>query len=529
MTIETLDYASISQLSRTDVAYAGSDPLLRPFYQYPVELKGFEQVFADKAKDDCDRALLVQTLQEQYSAFDDFPKVRKNINSLLQDNCFTVITAHQPNLLLGPLYFVYKIMGVIRLSKVLNDKYPSRKVVPMFVIGGEDHDFEEVNHIQLFNKKLVWENNEKGSVGMMNTSSLVSVLDELQKILGESENAKEIFELISKNYRGFSEYHTATQGLLNDIFGRFGLVVINMNSVALKRRFIPHMVREITEQTSHQLVTTTQDRLQALGFKPQAFPREINLFYLQPQLRERIVFDGEFYTVLNTDIRFTSSEILSEINKHPEYFSPNVVMRPMYQEFIIPNLAYIGGGGELAYWLERKTQFESFGINFPMLIRRNSILWIDEAGVQKMAKLELEANELFMEVELLIKNYVVKHSAVTIDLSSEKVVLEQTYNSVEKLAVSIDSTLEKVVAAEKVKLLQGLEILEAKMIKAEKNKQDTAIQQIRTLVQKYCPNGGLQERTDNFLPYYIKYGPDFFDQLLQICDPLKKGFIVVKA
>ena len=529
MQTELLDYTEIPQLSATDVAYVKADSSLRKFYRYEVDYGAFKQIMSDKSKAQCDRGLLVEVLENQYSSLQSFEVVHRNIKELTSDNTFTVVTAHQPNLLLGPLYFVYKILSVIKLSQELNTKFPEKKIIPLFVIGGEDHDFEEVNHARLFNKQLDWHNNEKGAVGMMDTSSLAPVLVELQEILGDSENAKKIFSVVARNYRSYSEYHTATQSLLNDLFGNFGLVVLNMNDRQLKRRFIPFIAAEIFDQPSKKLVEETQNELQVLGFKPQAFPREINLFYLREQLRERIVFEDGVYKVLNTTYQFTKSEMEAEINAFPERFSPNVVLRPIYQEFILPNLAYIGGGGELAYWLERKSQFEYFGVNFPMLIRRKSILWIDEAGSQKMSKLQLATIDLFQDVETVVKRYVLTHSDVAIDLQKEKDLVREQFEKIVQLAIKVDTTLEKTVAAEQTKSLQGIEMLESRIIKAEKHRQETAVQQIRTLVQRYCPNGGLQERSENFLPFYIKYGPTFFDELLKVCDPLQSGFAVVRS
>jgi bacillithiol biosynthesis cysteine-adding enzyme BshC len=528
LTTQRLPFPSIPQLAKTDVAYATAQPELSPFYKYSVDIQSFAKVIEDKKKEKINRKLLVDVLKKQYLSFSTQNTVNINIEALINENTFTIVTAHQPSLLLGPLYFVYKIMSVIHLCKSLKAQYPDYQFVPMFVIGGEDHDFEEVNNINIFNKKLVWQNDEKGAVGMMNTATLLPLLEELKGILGESENAKHIFNLIEKNYTSNQFYHTATQALLNDLFGIYGLVVINMNEAELKRQFSPYILREILEQPSQKLVADTQQALQQLGYKAQAFPREINLFYLREQLRERIVFENSLYKVLNTNFVFTKEELLLELENHPEYFSPNVVLRPLYQEVILPNLAYIGGGGELAYWLERKKQFEYFGVNFPILIRRNSVVWIDEQSKNKMEKLSLSANDIFQDIDILTKNYVTKNSTEELNFSQEKVDLQGIFKRIESIAKRVDPTLEKTIIGEGVKQLQALEQLESRVVKAEKQKHETALNQIKSLVQKFCPNGGLQERYDNFLPYYIKYGRDFFDVLLEECDPLKPGIIVIE-
>jgi bacillithiol synthase len=526
--IKTIPFQLIPQLAKTDLAYVLSEPLLRDFYHYDVDIQSFAKVMADKKKDNTNRELLVKVLKKQYQAFDTDSFSTPLIEKLSSENTFTVTTAHQPSLLLGPLYFIHKIASTIHLSRKLKAQYPDNEFVPIFVIGGEDHDFEEVSSINLFGKKIVWQTEEKGSVGMMRSESLQIVLSELKGLLGESENAQTIFSMIEKNYTTQERYHTATQALIHTLFAQYGLLVINPNDADLKAAFRPYLMQELLERPSQKLVTDTQEKLAAVGFKAQAFPREINLFYLREQIRERIVLEDNQYKVLNTDYVFSKEELLLELEKHPEYFSPNVVLRPVYQEVILPNLAYIGGGGELAYWLERKTQFEFFGVNFPMLIRRNSVVWIDEASQSKMEKLGLTDEDLFQEIDFIIKNYVTKNASGEINILQEKADMQAVFSRIESLAKQIDPTLSNAVAAEATKQLSALDQLESRIVRAEKQKHEVSLNQIRTLVQKFCPNGGLQERFDNFLPFYIKYGTSFFSTLIEHLNPLEKGFIVVK-
>jgi bacillithiol synthase len=386
-----------------------------------------------------------------------------------------------------------------------------------------------VNTINIFNKKITWENEEKGAVGMMKTVSLAAVLLELKTVLGESSNALSIFNIIEKNYTQYPVYQDATQNLLNDLFGKYGLVVLNMNDKDLKKLFIPIMKKEVSEQVSKPLVEKAQAALNDLGFKAQAFPREINLFYLRENLRERIVFEDGKYKALNTSYEWNSlSEILKEIEEAPQYFSPNVVMRPLYQETVLPNLAYIGGGGELAYWLERKEQFAAFGVPFPMLIRRNSVMWIDKGSQDKLSKLNLAWNDLTLDTEQVIKGFLAKNANDPLSMEAEKDEIKRIFQTVLSKAKAVDATLEKSVLAEEAKAVQSIEIVEGKLMKAEKQKNETTLNQIRQLVQKFFPNGGLQERTDNFLPYYLKHGEAFFEVLNDHLNPLEKGFVIIE-
>ncbi len=527
MEITRIPFEQVPQLSYKDVAYATANPTLRSFYKYDVSLEGFAQIIEDKKKDNTNRQVLVDVLREQYKAFEINDLVRQNIESLSDQNTFTVVTAHQPALFTGPLYYIYKIISTINLAEQLDKTYPNYHFVPVFVNGAEDHDFEEVNHASIFNKKLEWQSGEKGSVGMMQTASLAGVLEELKSILGESENAQHLYNIVEKAYTVHETYGTATLHLVHELFKDYGLVAIDMNNAELKKLFIPIMEEELLHQASQQYVEKTQQELEKLGFSSQAHVRDINLFYLREQTRERVVREGDTFKVLNTSYTFSKEKIIQELHAHPEHFSPNVVLRPLYQETVLPNLAYIGGGGEIAYWLERKSQFEHFNVNFPMLIRRNSALWIDSGSANRMEKLDLNVEDLLNDTEILIKNYIAEHSEGELSLAEEKAALENLFQQIAEKAKSIDPTLEKSVLAEGAKQVKSVEQIEGRLVKTEKQKHDTALNQIRSLRDKFFPGNGLQERSDNFMSFYVKYGSEFFNILKENLDPFDKNFIII--
>ncbi len=527
MEIQRIPFAQIPQLADRDVAYANQDPSLRPFYKYPPTLDAFAQIIEDKQQDPIDRPLLVKSLKAQYQALETTEAVRQNIEALAENRTFTVTTAHQPALFTGPLYYIYKIISTINLAENLGRRYPEYRFVPVFISGAEDHDFEEVNHTYLFGKRLEWRQERGGPVGFLPTTSLQQVMLDLKEILGDSDDAREAFQLIEASYAGHEQYGAATIDLVNRLFRDYGLVILDMSRPELKRRFIPYARRELVEQPSKQLVEATTAQLEAAGFSQQAHAREINLFYLQNQRRDRIVFEDGCYRIHDTKQSFSETELLAELEQHPERFSPNVVMRPIYQELILPNLAYIGGGGELAYWLERKEQFVHFGVNFPALVRRNSVLWIDRGASKRLDKVGLTVAGIFADVEELVKDYVRKNTRNELSLAEEKTQLERIFATAAKKAEEIDPTLKKAVLAEGAKQSKTLEQLEGRLMRAEKQRHDTAINQIRSLKDKLFPDGALQERRENFLNFYLRYGRDFFEVLKEQLDPLEPGFVVV--
>ncbi|MEM7105158.1 MAG: bacillithiol biosynthesis cysteine-adding enzyme BshC [Bacteroidota bacterium] len=523
----TLPFDKVPYLSNRDKAYISEHESLTPFYKYSVSFKAFEQIIKDKQGEQIDRETLYSVLSEQYAKEETSHLVKTNISLLKQPNTFTIVTGHQPVLATGPLYFIYKIVSTIKLAAQLNELYPSYRFVPVYWMGAEDHDFEEINHFRIFGKQLVWENDENGAVGEMSTERIGAVVDELKTILGNTKPAQSTLKLVKQAYLKKPTLAEATFNIVNQLFKQWGLIVLNPSHKDLKQLFSRIMIREIKEQPSQKLITNTLEKLEVAGYKAQANPREINLFYARKGLRERIVKEDMLYKVLNTDLQFTERELIAEVEEHPDRFSPNVALRPLYQELILPNLAYIGGGGEIAYWLERKSQFEYFGINFPMLVRRSSVLWIDSGTYQKMLQLGLDELSIFDAFDQLAKAFVTLNASASLNLDSEKAELESLFEVIAQKVKAIEPTLEPSVLAEKTKAAKGISNLENRIIKAEKRKHDQTINQIKKLKEKLFPGGGLQERKDNFLEYHYRYGDHFIETLVKTLNPLEKAFIVL--
>lgn len=531
MTVERIPFTEVPQFSKRDTDYATAQPELREFYKYDVDIEAFDRVMRDKDRDNTDRELLVDELEKQFEALPEIKAVRNQLGHLRSRQTYTVITAHQPSLFLGPLYFVIKICSTINLTRRLNERYVNRHFVPVFITGGEDHDFDEINHAYVYGNRIEWQNEESGPVGAMSTRTLGPALDRLLDILGDRETARGIYEIIERAYTDQESYGMASVRLVHELFGEYGLVTVDMSRPAFKRAFMPMMERELFDSVSQPLVEKAQGQLAERGYSEQAHAREINLFYLggdDQQLRNRIVRNGDSYSVVDTAWQWTAGALREELRKHPERFSPNVVMRPLFQELIFPNLAYVGGGGELAYWLERKEQFEAFGLNFPMLVRRNSLLWIDGSNQKKLEKLDLDYRELFREADLIIRDYVAEASDNELSLGEEQGRLKEIFDGIATKAEEIDPTLKKAVMSEHAKLAKTVGNLEGRLRRTEKQRFDTAMNQIRKLREKLFPKGGLQERHDSFLNIYLQEGPAMFDTLIDTLDPLTPGLVVIR-
>ena len=220
--------------------------------------------------------------------------------------------------------------------------------------------------------------------------------------------------------------------------------------------------------------------------------------------------------------------VIEDLHQHPERFSPNVILRPLYQETILPNLAYIGGGGEIAYWLERKSQFEYAGVHYPMLIRRNSLLLLEDSTTAQMTKAGLTGDDILMETDALIKSYVVRHSQGDTDYQKELQHIQDAYTSLAEKSRLIDPTLVSAIQAEGIKQVKQFEQLGSRLLRAEKQAQETNIKRVQKIKEKLFPENGLQERHDNFLPFYAQYGPGWIQDMIAVCDPMDERFTLVE-
>jgi bacillithiol biosynthesis cysteine-adding enzyme BshC len=471
------------------------------------------------------RQILVSALEKQYENFEISEYISQNIQLLKQSNTFTITTGHQLNLFTGPLYFLYKIVSTINLCKDLKLKFPAQNFVPIYWMATEDHDFEEINYFNFKGKKIRWNRESKGAVGRFDTKGLDEVYDSFSKEIGTGNNANFLLDLFKKSYLEHQNLADATRFLANELFKNEGLVIIDGDSIELKKLFVPYVKRELVEQTSYQKVTETLPKLS--DYTIQVNPREINLFYLQDQLRERIIFENGNYKINNTSLVFSESEIITELEINPENFSPNVILRPLYQEVILPNLCYIGGGGEIAYWLELKSNFEENKVTFPMLLVRNSVLLATEKQVMKLDKLGLSWNEIFMSQELLSNKKVKEFSNFTIDFSEQKEVLKQQFKALHEIALKTDKSFIGAVKAQEAKQLKGLDNLEKRLLKAEKRVHSETVNRIVSLQNELFPNNSLQERSVNFSEYYFEFGTKLMEELLRELNPLSQEFKII--
>ncbi|MFM1754977.1 MAG: hypothetical protein RLZZ236_1916 [Bacteroidota bacterium] len=471
------------------------------------------------------REKVVSVLEKQYQNIRVSKATKHNIVALGQTNTFTITTGHQLNLFSGPLYFLYKIISTINLASELKAKYPHSNFVPVYWMATEDHDFEEINYFNFNGKKFHWNKDSSGPVGRLSTEGLDAVFEVFALELGSSTNAQKIKDLFQKSYLEHSNLADATRYLANELFSDYGLVILDADDADLKRIFTPYIKDELVNQTSFKEVTTTIEKLK--NYSIQVNPREINLFYIENNLRERIVFENGNYTVKNTDLSFSKEKLLQLVETHPEQFSPNVILRPLYQEVLLPNLCYIGGGGEIAYWLELQSFFNAAEVNFPILLVRNSVLLATEKQIKKADALELSWADLFSKQNDLINQKTKTLSKIDLDLSDIKEQLRKQFSDLQSIALQTDQSFIGALKAQEIKQIKGIKHLEKRLFKAQKRKLVDVLNRIIQLQNELFPNQSLQERQTNFSEFYLENGEDLIPALIEKLQPLEQRFEIV--
>lgn len=524
-----LTHAQTQRFSKLFIDYLNGDPGLRSFYVNPLAESSFEFAMENRSHFPREqRHLLQEVLQEQYADVPNTAAVQAQIKALGSEQAFTVTTGQQLCLFSGPLYVIYKAVQVIALANRLNQLYPDHTVIPVFWLATEDHDFDEVNHVDIMGKRFQTTREGEGAVGRSPLPDLQMILEALEKHLGPGKKQAEIMQQLREAYGtpGIS-WTAATRRFLHSLFGTHGLLLLDADDARLKQQMIPVFSAELLEGKAAKHLMKRSEELDQ-QYKVQAFPREINLFYLTDQ-RKRILREGEEWTVDgNPSLRWNRNTLLQELQAHPERFSPNVLLRPLYQEIILPNLGYIGGGAELAYWMQLGEMFDAFDQPMPVIVPRQSVQIMTAAQNRRRLKAGLRIEELFDEDDQLIKDHVHKHSSLDLHLSEYVKRTMQNFDEIYAIAQQTDKSMIGAVEAQRTKQLKGLENLKKKLLRAEKRQFAVEVNRIETLLDELFPNGGLQERRMNWIEAELLMGGGFINELIASVEPLGRRFALLQ-
>lgn len=469
------------------------------------------------------RSTLVATWKSQLEKI----ASEKQLNNLLlleQENTVTITTGHQLTLAAGPLYLVYKVMHVVRLAEEFNQTSTNIKAVPVFWMASEDHDHDEIASANLFNQTLKWETSQTGAVGRMGTDDLAETWAKLTAFFeGREAEINALTELDTT-----VSYARFMQVFLTRLFADYGVLVLQPDDHDLKAMFRNVIEQEIASDASFQAVQKANAELEKLGFAAQATARSMNFFLLKEDKRARIdrvengfAIDGEMYS---------KEDLLKLAEETPESFSPNVILRPVYQETILPNICYVGGGGEMAYWLQLKGVFESKNVLFPCIAQRNSVILVDNGTAKKMEAMNLDWEDFSGDKEMLKKRMLQEMSSDDVDFSAVQSAAETLKTALHDKAAATDKSLESFAEAEMARLQKQIESFEQRVIKQVKQKNEVQLKQIDAISDKLFPSMGLQERYFHWL-HFAPSGnySELFKAIYDGLEPFNSNLLAVRC
>lgn len=515
--LSKIDFSKTNSFSSFFLDYISGKEVLQPFHNGIPTLESLREQIDHRNFPESNRKVVSEVLHQQYAGVSSNELTQNNIEALKDSKTFTITTGHQLNIFTGPLYFIYKIVTVIRACEELKQAYPEYNFVPVYWMASEDHDFDEICYFRLNGKKLVWETDQKGAVGRFNLKGIEQIF---QQVIGMPDFFVEAYR--QKNLA------QAVLHYVNALFGEKGLVVMDADHAQLKSLFKPVIHSDLFDHQPQEIAKKTTEALEKAGYSTQVFPREINFFYLKDDIRSRLVKVDSGYEVLETTIHFSEEELRSEIENHPERFSPNVLLRPLYQEFLLPNLAYVGGPSELVYWLQLKGIFDHFETTFPLLMPRNFAAVVDKNTLRKIEQTQMSWEDLFKEDHQLVNEKVSEQTSFQLDLAEEKAKMETIYQQALQQAMEVDQTLERMVKGEHRRAEKTLEKIEQKILKAERRNQEILVNRIYAIKEALFPGGTPQERKDNFLNFYMT-DPNFVKNCLDSFSPFDYRFHLLKT
>ena len=396
--MKEIDLTALGMLSSSTKAVLNNATSLTNLIGEQHGFLNLAQAIAGKANFPIEkRQDLVKVLKTDYEKYGihTHALINANIDALLDPNTYTVTTGQQLHLFFGPAFMVYKLISCIKAADHYQQLYTDKKFIPVFWLASEDHDFDEIKNTPLFGTKYPWETNQTGACGRFHLNDIDSVLNPLKEKLSNDPKAMAVLETFTEIYKTSKTLSEATIKLTHQLFADYGLLCLDADNPLLKAHFKTILKAELLENKSETCFNAFSQKLNDSQLSLQLKSRPINLFYLKDNLRARIEKHGEMYKVVDTNLQFTKEEVLAEIETHPENFSPNAVLRPLYQECILPNIAYIGGNAEINYWLQLTDVFKLYNTEAPNLVLRQSVWLLKQKQFECLAEKQIQMEQLF--------------------------------------------------------------------------------------------------------------------------------------
>ncbi len=463
------------------------------------------------------REVLVKSIKNQYSKIDISEQTSKNISSLLDSKTFCITTGHQLNLFTGPLMVILKIAQVISISKKLNSEIKNFNYVPVLWIASEDHDFDEISEVNLNQKNIKWEiNSNNKPVGEIEINNIKDFLKKYKDLIIDYDFKEKLEEIIDNSFKDGDSLSMSTIKFINSLFSDHGLIIIDANKKELKNFFKPQLKNEIENFSCREnnFLQISKLKKEFESYKTQVNPSDINFFKLTNKGRKRVRYNNESFDI-DDENSYNKDEILNLINISPEFFSPNAIMRPLYQEIVLPNVCYVGGPNELRYWMQLKTYFDDNKVQFPILKLRNSAYIIDSKTSKKIKNSGIDIKYFVGELNELVNYKMENTSSIKVNFNSLRSNLSSQFDELRKVSLETDKSFVGALNAQEKKQKKGIDDLEKKLNRAEKKNHEAEIESLRSIHSYLHPSNINQERYLNFGNFYSLKGPSFINYIIE--------------
>jgi bacillithiol synthase len=470
-----------------------------------------------------DRSSLVKILGEQNRNFHCGVRTLANIDALLNDNTVAIVTGQQVGLFTGPLYTILKTLTTLKLVEQLAERYPEYNFVPVFWLEGEDHDYEEVNSIQVvtaaneiaemkYELKPPSDDENLGAVGKIEFDETIdSIFAGLDQSLVQTEFKPKVLELFRTAYQKGMTFNRAFAHLLNVLLENSGLVFLDPNDKEVKKLLAPLFQRELAETPKFCQLVVDQSAELEKQYHAQIKPKSLNLFFFHRGGRYLLEPRPDDYTLKGTRQHLTKEFVTEAAKNTPELFSSNVVLRPICQDWLLPTLAYVGGPAEIAYFAQLKPLYEAVNIPCPIVYPRASATIMEEKAEKVLERFSVSLLDLLTDVERVKEKVAGQVAELNLDevFGGTFLTVQEAFDGIKSAMQDIDLTLVGALDNVAKKTISNVEGLKEKAVAAQKRQHEVSLRQIDKAASIVFPKGGFQERELNVVYFLNKYGMEF--------------------
>jgi bacillithiol biosynthesis cysteine-adding enzyme BshC len=510
---------------------------------YPLHYKDniSWQTIIDKVRArNADYSELGNILERQNTDFGINQKILDNIEKLASGSAFAVVTGQQTGIFTGPLYTIYKAMTAIRLSQYLSEKYQA-DFIPVFWVESNDHDLKEANHIYLLDSNSDQRKIEYNPSQYIIDSSVKDVIvddsftmaiDDFEKSLPNTEFKSDIFGIIRDSYLPSKSISYGFGRMMSKLFGKYGLVLIDPSDSEIKKLMLPIFQKEAEHPLkSVEILNSAGEKLRLSGYEcPIEKSDDSTCIFIEIDgARRKLYYRNERFEFDSCDMVLSKSELLETLQIAPWRFSPNVALRPVIQDYILPTVSYIAGPGETAYFAQLSEVYQHFGVNMPIIHPRASFTIIEGRIQRVIEKNKLEIADLMEDHARLFSRLSREQAPVEIEvlIESSRLCLEKVFKSLSSELSNIDPNLANIVESARKKVDLQVNILKDKAYQSQRGRDEVTRSQIKRACMNVFPEGEPQERVFNIVQYLVLYSTQLLDEIMSaiIIDDIGHTFL----